>query len=296
MPTNVVTPNNLGNEFDLGVIEPNKIHVKVDNATVVRDPLTGVISAPSASPYKAMPEPKIEIMQGQLHSGVDYFGQPLQSDAYIFVRLNDIPPDLLNTAYRPQLELLRVKASGRSRQTTGYRRRGRRFVHPSDVVAGVHTGTNTSTRAGNHKTAVTRKTVWDLTGYVHQAWVKIPVADVLGSYFFRQKYSDITAGFGIESLAYSDGQLNRHYSRVKQNIQARGREVGLFAFRYSLVNPATGRYESSAMSHVIVVANKTAPTIIASVVNNVPTTVFPYRRTVNPNADGKFELTAKFQR
>ncbi|MCB0098500.1 MAG: hypothetical protein KDE46_22360 [Caldilineaceae bacterium] len=33
----VVTPQNLGNEFDLGVIEANKIHIKVDGTTIVRN-------------------------------------------------------------------------------------------------------------------------------------------------------------------------------------------------------------------------------------------------------------------
>jgi hypothetical protein len=44
----VVTPSDLGNEFDLGLIEANKIHVKLDNATLVRDAGTGVLSSPNA--------------------------------------------------------------------------------------------------------------------------------------------------------------------------------------------------------------------------------------------------------
>lgn len=33
----VVTPANLGDEFDIGVIEANKIHVKIDGTTIVRN-------------------------------------------------------------------------------------------------------------------------------------------------------------------------------------------------------------------------------------------------------------------
>lgn len=43
MAVQVVTPNNLGNEFDLGVIEANKIHVKLGSG-LVRNAGTGVIS------------------------------------------------------------------------------------------------------------------------------------------------------------------------------------------------------------------------------------------------------------
>ena len=47
--TNLVHVNNLGNDFDIGVIEASKIHVKVDGTTIVRDTSTGVLSVdPSA--------------------------------------------------------------------------------------------------------------------------------------------------------------------------------------------------------------------------------------------------------
>jgi hypothetical protein len=45
MAVNVITPSNLGNEFDLGVIEQSKIHIKVDGNTIKRDATTGVLSA-----------------------------------------------------------------------------------------------------------------------------------------------------------------------------------------------------------------------------------------------------------
>lgn len=49
MTINVVTLNNLGNDFDIGQIEPSKIHVKVDGTTITRDPTTGTLSVdPSA--------------------------------------------------------------------------------------------------------------------------------------------------------------------------------------------------------------------------------------------------------
>lgn len=41
----VVTPNNLGPEFDQGVLVANKITVKVDGTTVTRNGVTGVLSA-----------------------------------------------------------------------------------------------------------------------------------------------------------------------------------------------------------------------------------------------------------
>jgi hypothetical protein len=46
---NVITAQNLGNEFDLGTIEANKIHVKLDGTSLVRDAVTGVISAVPSS-------------------------------------------------------------------------------------------------------------------------------------------------------------------------------------------------------------------------------------------------------
>ena len=45
---NVLTPDNLGNEFDLGVEEANKIHLKLDNVTLIRDG-AGQLSAPAGS-------------------------------------------------------------------------------------------------------------------------------------------------------------------------------------------------------------------------------------------------------
>ena len=41
----VVTPGNLGNEFDLGIIEAGKIHVNFDGTSIVRNAGTGVVSA-----------------------------------------------------------------------------------------------------------------------------------------------------------------------------------------------------------------------------------------------------------
>lgn len=49
MTTNVVTVPNLGNDFDIGVIEANKIHVKIDGTTIVRDGATGVIAVNPAA-------------------------------------------------------------------------------------------------------------------------------------------------------------------------------------------------------------------------------------------------------
>ena len=43
MTTNVVTVPNLGNDFDIGVMEANKIHVKIDGTTLVRS-AAGVVS------------------------------------------------------------------------------------------------------------------------------------------------------------------------------------------------------------------------------------------------------------
>lgn len=42
--TFLVTPTNLGSEFDIGVIEASKIHIKTDNTTIKRDP-SGVLSS-----------------------------------------------------------------------------------------------------------------------------------------------------------------------------------------------------------------------------------------------------------
>ena len=44
MAVQVVTPTNLGNEFDLGTMEAGKIHVKFDGTTIQRNPATGVVS------------------------------------------------------------------------------------------------------------------------------------------------------------------------------------------------------------------------------------------------------------
>lgn len=52
---NVVTPANLGNEFDFGVIEPSKIHIKTDETTVFRDTATGIISAYTVFTGPALP-------------------------------------------------------------------------------------------------------------------------------------------------------------------------------------------------------------------------------------------------
>jgi len=48
MAVSVVYTNNLGNEFDLGNIEANKIHIKT-NSTIIRDPLTGELGVDPAA-------------------------------------------------------------------------------------------------------------------------------------------------------------------------------------------------------------------------------------------------------
>jgi len=40
---NVLIPDNLGNEFDLGVIEANKVHLKFDGVSLFRDTTTGAL-------------------------------------------------------------------------------------------------------------------------------------------------------------------------------------------------------------------------------------------------------------
>lgn len=45
MAVKVVTPGNLGNEFDLGVVEAGKVHLNVDGVTLRRNVGTGVLSA-----------------------------------------------------------------------------------------------------------------------------------------------------------------------------------------------------------------------------------------------------------
>jgi len=45
----VVRPQNLGAEFDIGVEESGKIHVKIDGVTLVRDPSTGKISVDTSA-------------------------------------------------------------------------------------------------------------------------------------------------------------------------------------------------------------------------------------------------------
>jgi len=44
MTVNVVTPGNLGNDFDVGVEEPSKVHVNIDGTSIVRS-VMGVLSA-----------------------------------------------------------------------------------------------------------------------------------------------------------------------------------------------------------------------------------------------------------
>jgi hypothetical protein len=51
MMVTLLTPGDLGNEFDLGV-EPGKVHLKVDGTTISRDAGTGVLSA--VAPAKAI--------------------------------------------------------------------------------------------------------------------------------------------------------------------------------------------------------------------------------------------------
>lgn len=48
MTTNIVTLPNLGNDFDLGIIEANKIHLNVDGTSIVRNAGTGVLSVSPA--------------------------------------------------------------------------------------------------------------------------------------------------------------------------------------------------------------------------------------------------------
>ena len=47
--TRLVHVDNLGASFDVGVAEQNKIHVNVDNTTILRDETTGVLSVGPAA-------------------------------------------------------------------------------------------------------------------------------------------------------------------------------------------------------------------------------------------------------
>lgn len=289
-----VIPANLGNEFDLGIIEPNKIHIKTDEATVVRNPLTGEISS---VPFAfAIPQPKIEILQGSLNKAPDMDGNGIFSESFIMARLDDVPKTFFSPLYRVKLELLRIKASGRKRTSTGTQRRGRRFVHPTNVVNGVAThGHIAGTRGGGqtHPRAFTRVTEWDVTPQAFFDGIKIPVSEAMGSYFFRTRYSDKVNT--ITAYAYADGQKNRHVYHAREGIQYAGRQAGLFAFRYAIYNPFSARYEQGALSQVIWVASKRFPTYLHEEVNSLPATTHSYTRRVNVKADNTNEIIAKFQ-
>lgn len=50
MAEQIVHLNNLGNEFDIGTIESNKIHINFDGVTINRDPTTGLVTAAVQDP------------------------------------------------------------------------------------------------------------------------------------------------------------------------------------------------------------------------------------------------------
>lgn len=73
---NVVIPSNLGNEFDIGVIEAGKIHVKADGTSFFRRTATGSLSAyvfftgPTlpAAPTADSPKVAIDSVTGKLYA------------------------------------------------------------------------------------------------------------------------------------------------------------------------------------------------------------------------------------
>jgi hypothetical protein len=161
----------------------------------------------------------------------------------------DVPADAFLPQFELQLELGRWARSKTVKNSAGViRKTGSGFKHPSDW-----TGTATlnphgsSVRGGVHQTVVPRPTALDLVGVATpNSTLILNIGSLLAPWFQESTERDST-GATIPVLRYMNGRsVTSSPNNVKGYTGTSHR--GVFAFRYSIYNPATGRRETGAWS------------------------------------------------
>lgn len=276
---NVVETNDLGIEFDVGVIEPQKIHVKIDNTTIVKD-ISGVLSAPQSFAISSLPPPKIKLLSGAT-SGFGEDGNVIPIIGLIQITIEGMPNEFLtNPAYNLGLELCRRKARARAHNQRNVRNS---IVHPAHVDGTVMPVLIGGTKGiANGIASTYRPTEWLLSGMPHNGVVVI-------------KPDAITGWFKTAIVLYRPGPASAGYYRyldgrsmsqagwwTLNNINGFSayNTSGVFYFRYSVYDAKTSRRIYGPYSEQIIVRQENPVSTSSWTAGAAP---YTQHKVINPN-------------
>ena len=181
MPTNVVTPNNLGSEFEIGTNIANKITVKVDGTSVQRAS-DGTIHG--ASPVvdtvaKTMTFPSVNGAAAEVIN-LSEFLTDIHVDGATFDTTTSVLTLTDNDGDSPDvtIDLSAIKgASTDSDNVLTNGADGRPYLSPSAVLGGVSSDTeNIATLGADNKVLVSESAVTDLVTQT----INEPIRDAFG--------------------------------------------------------------------------------------------------------------------
>lgn len=249
----IVRKANVGDSL---TVVGGKYEVNVDGTSVLRDPITGLISSVAPSALPALPVPKVWLYR-ESHMGTFVDGNQFPCSHFVMVTVIDMPDVYLtNSTYRLQLELMRYKSRTHSR---GVRKHGSTFVHPSHWVGGLQASAIRGTRGGSHNVGADRETEWPAAGLPHNAVIKLPMGNVFTTWFDIDQGigNDATGGQQTVNFAhYRDGRRRLPVFYPNNRGTADMRQTGIFRLRWSYYDPVANERVSGPESSNILVYNR----------------------------------------
>lgn len=239
-----------------------------------------------------LPTPKVSVTNDTFHNGLTRDGDIISSLRMVTVRLEDFPPALLAATYQPQIELMRMRLARWQSTSTGKRKIGRGFVHPTPAATGGATtgSVNFGTRSGNHdpQLGANRPTEWQISGMLPWQAVNLRAAEVFGPWFIVYTWNDSMGG-QVKTLAYMAGKRGQQLYRGKRGMGGKT-ATGEFAFRYSIIDPSTGRRMIGPMSPII--KSRIEYSSVGRTMDITAGNSRDWLLEVNPNANGIYSLGA----
>lgn len=214
-----------------------------------------------------LPQPRVLLSHlGTPHDGFTRGGSPIQAYGEVVIKIADLPERYrLNPNTQLVIELLRNAPGHKKRRRDGtYEYVPAGFRHPSPWIKGAVSPGRGRTRGGGGGGPVDRPTEWNVAPTKANAGLRwggsviLRVADVLAPWFELTTVTDINGGT-VNSLGYFIGNNKRPGTRGVISYN-HGPLLGVFAFRYAIIDETTGLNVTSPMSHPIFVRPRSWPT------------------------------------
>lgn len=226
---------------------------------VVEEPLgtqvAVLVSQPLSNSFVVLPPPRVRSFPVSFAIGKDAANTDRGCYGLLRVSLADVPPSLLaDTSARLQLELVRYTPKRNRRSFDGVSQVRRPmpngFYHPTNWVGGVSPAAVGGTRGGSQGTVVDRPSEWPLTGASPNSVVDLHIASVMLPWFVERSITD-RSGNTQQALVYCGANKRTRRQNVKGYTMQPMR--GVFAFRYAMIDPATGLFVSGPISELVFV-------------------------------------------